>query len=141
MGAEFVGKEDALTEKIIGVFFQVHNELGHGFVESVYARSMAIALEQVGLRVASEVPVPVSFRGQLVGMFKADLIVEGKVILEFKVADAISKGHEGQLLHYLRASSIEIGMIMNFGEIAKFRRLDFANSRKRNFAASVLIAS
>ncbi len=87
----FSGTEDALTERILSVFFKVYNELGNGFVESVYARAMAIALIQDGLAVAAEVFIPVSFRGELIGTFRADLIVEGKVVLEFKVADVIIK--------------------------------------------------
>src|ERR1700733_14531433 len=115
----FVGTEDALTEKIIGVFYSVFNELGYGFVESVYCRAMAIALDESGLQVVLEFPVPVSFHGQVVGAFRADLLVERKIILELKTADQISKAHEAQLLHYLRASDVEIGLILNFGQMAK----------------------
>jgi GxxExxY protein len=126
----FVGDEDALTEQIIGVFYQVVNELGFGFLESVYCRAMAVALSQIGLEVDAELPVPVSFRGELVGIFRADLVVEGRVILELKTADQITKVHEAQLLHYLRASSIEIGLILNFAQAPKVRRMQFRNSDK-----------
>jgi GxxExxY protein len=138
-GQTFVGTEDALTQRIIAVFYQVYNELGSGFIESVYARAMAIALKQAGLEVAPEVFIPVSFRGELIGTFRADLIVEGKVVLEFKIADQIIKAYEAQLTHYLRASTFELGMILSFGETPKVRRIEFLNERKRRFQGSALI--
>jgi GxxExxY protein len=75
----------------VGVFYEVFNELGYGFAESVYCRAMAIALSQKGLAVASEVAIPVSFRGNLVGVFKCDLMVERKIILELQIADQVMK--------------------------------------------------
>jgi GxxExxY protein len=135
----FVGTEDAPMEKIIGVFYSVFNELGYGFVESVYCRAMAIALDESGLQVVSEFPVPVSFHGQIVGAFRADLLVERKIILELKTADQISKAHEAQLLHYLRASDVEIGLILNFGQMPKFRRMEFRNDRKQSLIQSAFI--
>jgi len=137
----FQGTEDALTERIIEVFYEVYNELGYGFVESVYARAMAIALDQRGLEAASEAIVPVSFRGQSIGSFRADLVVEQKVVLEFKIADQIIKAYEAQLTHYLRASRYEVGMILSFGESPRMRRIQFLNERKRKFRGSVLIPS
>jgi GxxExxY protein len=80
-----------LTERIIGVFYEVYNELGSGFLESVYREAMRIALGQAGLLVEAEVPVPVSFRGNLVGVFRADLAVEGRVVLELKTAESIAR--------------------------------------------------
>lgn len=141
MKTAFVGTEDALTERIIGVFYQVFNELGYGFAESVYCRAMAIALEQGGLQVGAEVAVPVSFRGENVGIFRCDLKVERKIILELKIADQISKAYEAQLLHYLKASLIEVGLILSFGESPKFFRIEFPNDRKRAGIGSVLIPS
>ena len=126
----FVGDEDAFTEQINGVFYKVLTELGFGFLESVYCRAMAIALRQIGLRVEAEVPVPVSFRGELVGVFRADLVVEGRVILELKTAEQITKVHEAQLLHYLRASSVELGLILNSAQTPKVRRMQLRNDRK-----------
>jgi GxxExxY protein len=127
----FVGTEDALTERILGLFYQVRNELGFGFLESVYCRAMAVALRQAGLTVEAEVPVPVFFRGESVGIFRGDLVVEGRVILELKVADQITKAHEAQLLHYLRASTIEVGLILNFSQTPKARRLEYKNATKQ----------
>ena len=135
----FVGTEDALTERIIAVFYEIYNELGFGFVESVYCRAMGIALSQNGLAVASEVAIPVAFRGELIGSFRADLVVARRVVRELKIADHIAKPHEAQLTHYLRASNYEVGLILNFGESPRFRRIEFLNERKRKFVGSALI--
>jgi GxxExxY protein len=135
---EFSGSNDPLTEKIIGVFYEVYNELGFGFLESVYREAMRIALGQAGLPVEVEVSVPVSFRGSLVGVFRADLVVDGRVVIELKTAESISKAHEAQVLHYLRASTMEIGLVMNFGPDAKFRRIVMQNVRKKRTSAGVL---
>ena len=128
---EFSGANDPLTERIIRVFYEVYNELGFGFLESVYREAMRIALKEAGLRVEAEVPVPVSFRGTLVGVFRADIVVDGRIILELKTADSISKAHEAQVLHYLRASEVEVGLVMNFGAVARFRRIEMRNNRKK----------
>jgi GxxExxY protein len=79
---EFSGANDPLTEKIIRVFYEVYNELGFGFLESVYREGMRIALGEAGFRVEAEVPVPVSFRGKLVGVFRADIVVGGRIIVD-----------------------------------------------------------
>jgi GxxExxY protein len=137
-GAGFSGRNDPLTERIIGVFYEVYNELGFGFLESVYREAMRIALGQAGLMVEAEVPVPVSFRGNLVGVFRADLVVEGRVVLELKTSESISKAHEAQVLHYLRATAMEIALIMNFGPSARFRRVEMRNERKRRMSSEPL---
>jgi GxxExxY protein len=93
------------------------------------------------LEVDSEVAIPVSFRGELVGSFRADLVVEGKVVLELKTAEQISRAHEAQLTHYRRASAMEVGLILNFGESPKFRRIEFKNERKRTLGRPALIPS
>ncbi|MBB5342766.1 GxxExxY protein [Tunturibacter empetritectus] len=120
------------------MFYEVYNELGFGFLESVYREAMRIALTQAGLEVQAEVSIPVSFRGSLVGMFRADLVVAGTVVVELKTAEAISKAHEAQVLHYLRASTMEVGLVMNFGPDARFRRVEMGNVRKKSMAASAL---
>jgi GxxExxY protein len=101
-----------LTEKIIGVSYDVYNELGHGFLESVHEEALGIALTQAGLRVARQVPLKAWFRGQSIGDFRADLLVENAVILELKACGAIDPAHEAQLLHYLRATDAEVGLIL-----------------------------
>jgi GxxExxY protein len=128
---EFSGVNDPLTERIIRVFYEVYNELGFGFLESVYREAMRIALCEAGFRVEVEVAVPVSFRGTLVGVFRADIVVDGRIIVELKTAESISKAHEAQVLHYLRASEMEVGLVMNFGPVARFRRIEMGNNRKK----------
>ncbi|MGB0010769.1 MAG: GxxExxY protein [Candidatus Sulfotelmatobacter sp.] len=121
-------KHSALSEKIIG---DVYNELGHGFLESTYAEAMLMALEESGLSAAREVPVPVWFRGRKVGQYFADLIVEDVVLLELKASRILESAHEAQLLHYLRATNVEVGLLLNFGLRPQFRRLLFDNERKK----------
>ena len=120
-----------LTEKIIGVFYDVYNELGYGFLESVYEASLAVALEEAGLIVERQVAIPVWFRGHKVGEFRADLRVDQTVLLELKCSRALDIAHEAQLLHYLKATEIEVGLLLNFGEKPQFKRLVFDNARKR----------
>ncbi len=129
-GGEFQGEHAQLTERIIAVFYAVANELGFGFVESVYRRSMAIALRQAGLKAQEEAPVRVLFRGQDVGTYYADIVVEDLIILELKSAEEITKTYELQLLHYLRSSNMEVGLVLAFGQRAKFRRVVMSNDRK-----------
>ena len=124
-------KRRQLTEKIIGVFYDVYNELGHGFLESVYEQAMVIALSAAGLKVERQFPLIVTFRGRVVGDFRADLLVERAVILELKAAAGIDPAYEAQLLNYLRATEIEVGLLLNFGPKPQFKRLVFENSRKQ----------
>jgi GxxExxY protein len=124
-------KHSELTERIIGIFYDVYNELGHGFLESTYAEAMVVALEEAGLKVAREVGVPVWFRGRKVGQYFADLLVNNAVLLELKTARTLESAHEAQLLHYLRATDIEVGLLLNFGTRPQFRRLLFDNQRKK----------
>jgi len=99
-----------ITEKILGVFFDVYNELGHGFLESVYEEAMRQALEEAGLAVECQVPVPVWFRGRQIGQFFADILVSKVVLLELKCVRKLEAVHDAQLLHYLRATPIEVGL-------------------------------
>jgi GxxExxY protein len=124
-------KHREFTEKIIGVFYDVYNELGHGFLESVYEQGLAIALAQAGMTVERQVAVAVWFRSQQIGDFRADMRVDGKVLLELKAARTIDQAHEKQLLNYLRATDIEVGLLLNFGVKPQFRRLVYENERKK----------
>jgi len=119
-----------LTERIIGLFFEVYNELGFGFLESVYEEAMAIALQEAGLQIQRQYPIPVWFRNCQIGDFKADLLVEEKVILELKAARSLDLAFEKQLLNYLRGTRLEVGLLLNFGPKAEFKRLAFSNERK-----------
>ena len=125
------GKHDALTERVIGVFYDVYNELGYGFLESVYREAMRLALTQAGLSVKTEVPVPVSFRGVVVGIFRADLIVGDCLLVELKAVEQMVRQHESQTMHYLRATSIEVALLMNFGTQPRFKRIVMDNELKK----------
>jgi GxxExxY protein len=124
-------KHSDLTDKIIGVFYDVYNELGYGFLESVYEEALVIALRDTGLAVSRQIPIPVWFRGRQVGEFRADILVDHKVLLELKSARVLERAHEAQLLHYLKATEIEVGLLLNFGSRPQFRRLLFDNQRKK----------
>lgn len=114
-----------LTEQVIGTFFEVYNELGYGFVESVYENALAIALRAAGLTVKQQVAIDVAFRGQSVGEFRADLLVEDRLILELKAVTAILPIHETQLVNYLKATRMPVGLVLNFGPKASFKRKIF----------------
>jgi GxxExxY protein len=131
MSAAPVLKHADVTEKIIGIFYDVYNELGYGFLECVYEESLAIALHEVGFATNRQIPLPVWFRGHKVGEFRADLLVENCVLLELKSARSLDPAHEAQLLHYLKSTEVEIGMLLNLGT-PQFRRLIFDNERKKN---------
>lgn len=108
-------EKDELTELIIGRAFVVSNALGVGYLEKVYENALALELREAGLRVEQQKPVPVSYKGTIVGDYVADLIVNGTVILEIKAASGIDGSHQAQLLNYLKASGIHTGLILNFG--------------------------
>jgi GxxExxY protein len=131
MGGNRIYKHAELTKEIIGVFYDVYNELGFGFLESVYRNSFQIALIERGLTAEPEVSTPVYFRGNRVGDFKADLIVNKIILLELKTAETLVLAHEAQVLNYLRATSLEVGLLFNFGPKPQVRRLLFDNERKR----------
>lgn len=106
---------EELTGKILEACFEVSNELGVGYIESVYEKALQVALLQKGLSVERQIPLKVDFRGVTVGDFAADMVVEGKVLLELKAVDNFSNQHFAQLLNYLKTTGIEVGMVINFG--------------------------
>ena len=120
-----------LTSKILKAFYNVYNTLGPGFLEKVYENAMAFELRQMGLRVGQQQPLKVYYHGQRVGDYYADLVVEGLVILELKVADAINEVFEAQVTNYLKATEVEVGMVLNFGPEPQFRRIILTNDRKK----------
>lgn len=123
-------KHGDITQRIIGVFYDVYNELGHGFLESVYQKALGLALNAAGLKVCTSIKISVWFRGVQVGHFEADMLVENCVLLELKAARALDSSHQAQLLNYLRATDIEVGLLLNFGPKPEFKRLLFDNPRK-----------
>jgi GxxExxY protein len=104
-----------LTRQILAACFEVANELGHGFVEAVYWKALLIALLEHGLRAQAEVSLAVSFRGQPVGHFVADIVVEGLGVVELKAVAALAPGHQAQLINYLNASGLDVGLLVSFG--------------------------
>ncbi len=121
---------DKKTEVIIGASFDVMNELGSGFLESIYHQSLAIVLSQKGFEIQSEVPMAVSFRGFNVGNFKADLIIDKEIIVEVKAVNKIIGAHKAQIINYLVASGLTTGLIINFGnpkvEIARLSNENYS---------------
>lgn len=118
-----------LTGQIINAFFHVHNELGFGFLERVYENALLLELQQRGFQVSQQVPIPVWYRGVKVGEYYADLLVNDCVILELKAAEEIVPEHEAQLLNYLKATRIEVGLLLNFGIKPQVKRKVFQTAR------------
>ena len=118
--------ENKITEKIIGVCYEVHNELGPGFPEKVYQTSLEVLLEKEGIKFHTERQYDVLFKGERVGNFKADFLIEDKVILEIKsVAGKMPKVFEAQLTSYLKAANLKAGLLVNFGDVScKVRRIN-----------------
>ena len=115
---------EALTAKVLEACFEVSNELGAGFLESVYEKALLIALRDKGLKAQSQVPLTVKFRGIPVGEFSADILVEDIVILELKAVTNLAPEHKAQLINYLKATGLEVGLLINFGNPKlEYRRL------------------
>ena len=123
-------KHSEITEKIIKAFYKVYNTLGYGFLEKVYENAMLIELFSMGLKAVAQHPITVRYEGKKVGVYCADLFVEDCVIVELKAADAIALENEAQLLNYLKATEIEIGLLMNFGKSPQFKKKAFSNEFK-----------
>ena len=115
-------KHNEITEKIIGAAYKVHNTLGSGFLEKVYQNSLVIEIRALGFGVEVEKPMKVYYHGEVVGNYVADIIVEGKVILEIKAVKELSGIHEAQILNYLKATGIEVGLLINFGKSVNIKR-------------------
>ena len=120
-----------ITEKIIAAFYQVYNTLGYGFLEKVYQNAMVLELRSRGMSVVARSPINVFYAGIIVGEYYADLLVEGCVIVELKAAEAIASEHHAQLLNYLKATDIEIGLLLNFGPKPEIRRKIYDTARQR----------
>jgi GxxExxY protein len=118
------------TEKIIKAFYKVNNTLGYGFLEKVYENAMAIELRKMGFKVLQQANIKVYYENEEVGDYYADLLVENQVIVELKAAESLGKDHEAQLINYLKATRIEVGLLLNFGKKAEFKRKVFSNKRK-----------
>jgi len=128
MDTEYIHQN--LTKKIIEVFYEVYSELGYGFLEKVYENAMVIALKSKNINCQRQKKINVVFRGENVGEYYSDLIVNDSVIVELKACEILVSEHEYQLINYLRATEIEVGLLMNFGKKPEIRRKIFTNDRK-----------
>jgi GxxExxY protein len=124
------GKHADLTGKVIGAFFKVYNTLGYGFNEKVYERALAIELRKTGLQVETQKSITVYYDSEIVGEYVADVLVNQVVILELKAVRQLAEEHEAQLLNYLKATPIEVGLLLNFGIKAEHKRKVYDNDRK-----------
>lgn len=120
-----------LTYKIIGFSMKIHNTLGNGFLEKVYENSLMILLRREGIKAEQQVPIKVWFENEVVGDYIADIFIEGKIILELKVADKITEIHKAQTLNYLKATGLELALILNFGSksLENFRLINKFNQQ------------
>lgn len=121
-----------ITDEIIRCFYEVYNILGYGFLEKVYESSLYNELISCGLSCERQKRIDVFYKRKLVGEYYADILVEDKVILELKAADSICEEHEFQLINYLKATNIEVGLLLNFGKKPEIKRKIFTNDRKLN---------
>ena len=118
------------TDKIIKAFYKVYNKLGYGFLEKIYEKSMIIELEKLGLNVISQKNIKVYYENIEVGSYFADLLVNNLVIIELKAVKSICEEHKAQLINYLRATKVEVGLLLNFGKKPEFKRKIFSNNKK-----------
>jgi GxxExxY protein len=124
-------KHSDITEQVIRAFYKVYNALGYGFLEKVYENALMTELKQHGVPATQQAPIKVYYEEQLVGEYFADLLVAGKVIVELKVVDTLTHEHHAQLLNYLKATEIEVGLLLNFGPTKpEIRRKVFETARQ-----------
>ena len=113
---------EELSKKVIAAAYEVHNELGHGFLEKVYKNALAAELKDAGVKCNLEVPLQVSYRGTIVGEYAADIVVDNKIIVEVKAVSKLNPAHEVQLVNYLKATGLTVGLLINFGESVQVKR-------------------
>jgi len=118
-------RHSELSRKIIAAAFAVHKELGHGFVEKVYKNALAIELQETGVKCAVEVPLKVLYHGKVVGDYFADMVVGDKIIVEVKAVSKLDSVHEVQLVNYLKATGLSVGLLINFGQSVEVKRRIF----------------
>ena len=123
-------KHQNLTEDIIKIFYKVYNVLGYGFLEKIYENAMMIEFRKAGIPAEAQSPIEVTYEGEIVVEHAADIIVDSKVIIELKAAKKLAEDHHAQLLNYLKATEIEVGLLLNFGPKPEISRKVFDNFRK-----------
>jgi GxxExxY protein len=119
------------TSIILKCFYKVYNNLGYGFLEKVYENALFYELNKNGLHCRKQVPIKVFYEEIQVGDYYADLIVDDNIIIELKAAESLMEEHDNQLINYLKATNIEVGLLLNFGKEPQFRRKVFSNDRKK----------
>ena len=122
----------SITDVILKVYYAVYNELGYGFLEKVYQNAMYFELKSLGYKVEAQKQIKVYFKQQLVGEYYSDLLVEDKVIVELKACELLMNVHVAQIMNYLKATEVEVGLLLNFGEEPEFKRIIYTNDRKKN---------
>lgn len=122
-----------ITQKVIKAYYNVYNKLGYGFLEKVYENAMVIELKSMGLKVEQQVKIKVFYNGQEVGYYIMDIVVENIVGVEIKACEALCVEHTYQLINYLKASQIEVGLLLNFGKDPEIKRKIFRNKLDTNF--------
>lgn len=123
-------KHSELTKLVIKAYYNVYNKLGYGFLEKVYEKAMLIELHEMGVKARNQLPIKVYYHEQEVGNYFADILVEESVIIELKASEYLCEEDEAQLTNYLKATSIEVGLLLNFGKTPQFKRKVFTNSYK-----------
>ena len=121
----------SLSDTILKIYFEVYNELGYGFLEKVYQNAMYLELKSQGYKVEAQKQIKVYYKSQLVGDYFADLLIEDSIILELKACGCLLDEHKAQLLNYLKATDVEIGLLLNFGTTPEFKRSIYTNDRKK----------
>jgi GxxExxY protein len=128
---EAVYKYQEITERIIAAFYKAYNALGYGFLEKVYQNAMELELLKQGLNIVPQAQLKVYYEGVVVGEYFADFLVEGCVIVELKAAEQFASEHHAQLLNYLKATDIDVGLLLNFGPKLEVRRKIWETARHR----------
>ena len=123
-------KHEQITEKIIQAFYKVYNTLGYGFLEKVYENAMFIELVAMGFKVEKQKKILVYYFGSIVGDYNADLIIENIITVELKANECLVEENENQLINYLKATNIEVGLLLNFGKKPHIKRKIFDNDKK-----------
>lgn len=119
-----------LTEQIIKIFYKVYNTLGYGFLEKLYESAMMIELKEASIPAFAQYPIRVHYGNELIGEYYADILVDNKVIVELKATRTLALEHEAQLLNYLKATDVEVGLLLNFGPKPEIKRRILDNNRK-----------
>ena len=119
------------TDKILKAYYNVHNELGFGFLEKVYENALFIELKSLGVKCERQKPIDVFYKGEKVGTYFADIVVEDIIMMELKAVEGIVKEHEFQLINYLKATEMQVGLLLNFGKKPEFRRKVFTHLLER----------